>query len=406
MNRAIETVFLRLLREDSDREEVNRRIRYLKDSDWQALSDFSVASGLLPLFYTRLTSLRLENIPPGFLSCLKALYLVNLKKNILLEKELFKIISHFKENNIPLVPLKGPALARFLYDDLSLRQASCDLDLLVRKEQFEETEYALKKIGFAPTAEGEDASRRNFNLKYYRELGFVKDSNGLLVELHIDMRQLFTFAPLEDFWSNLKEVELEGNKILMPSGECLLVYLSLAAMSINEFVELRYLYDIHTLMSKFRKKLDLRELQSKLKDARYGAAVFFALRLSGGFFGTDIPADFLKEISPNGVKASFLNLWINKGNVLRRRKNAGYSWYYFFTAWHYFVSSYLYSKGVFDCIRIIYRKIFFPLEELAACYNLAPSKAAHFLYIKRVFKPVSNLLLRKYNKNKALRRIS
>ena len=395
MNRNIEKVFLLLLQENTDKEGINKKIRYFKDKDWQALSDFVLRSDLFPLFHNRLLSLESENIPHNFMFELKTKYLLNLRRNIMLEKELFNITGNFRKNNISIVPLKGPALAEFLYGDLSLRQTSCDLDLLVRGEQLEEAEYALKKIGFVPSAKSEDASRRNFNLKYYRELGFIKDSNGLLVELHIDLRQLFTFAPLEDFWNNSKELDLNGNKILMPSGECLLVYLSLVAMSINEFVELRYLYDIHTLMSKFRKELGLQELQSKLKDARYGAAVFFALRLSCGFFGTNIPADFLKKISPNWIKLFLLKLWINKGNVLRRRKNAGHSWYYFFTAWHYFVSSYLYSKGIFDCIRIIYRKIFLPVDEIAGYYKQPLPKIAYFLYIKRLLKPITRLLFKK-----------
>ena len=398
MDRNIEKVFLWVLREDANKEEIDKKTRHFKDNDWQELLDFSIANGILPLFYTRLLSLKLENIPTGFLSNLKALYLTNLKRNIVLEKELLRVISHLKDNNIPVIPLKGPALAEFLYDDLSLRQTSCDLDLLVRKEQLEQAEYALKEIGCSSCYGGEDGSLRNFNLKYYRELGFIKDSNRLSVELHIDIRQLFTFAPLEDFWANIREFDIGGNKILVPSHESLLVYLSLVAMSINEFIGLRYLYDIHMLISKFKRDLNWKGLYLKLKNARYRGAVFFALKLSRDFFSSDIPQHFLKKIKPGGIKVSFLRLWINKRNVLRIRRDSGYSWYYFFTAWHYFVSSYLYSKGVFDCITIIYRKIFLPLDGLAACYNLPSSKASYFLYIKRVLKPISNLWLRKYNR--------
>lgn len=198
----------------------------------------------------------MENIPHDFLAKLKSLYLVNLKINLKLEKELLNIIHYFKENDITIIPLKGPVLARFLYGDLSLRGRSGDLDLLIKKEQLKEAEEALGKIGFNPNRESADIFWRSFNLKYYREIGFIRSTNRLLVELHLDLRGLFSYPPLEDFWSGLREFDLDGERILMPSNEDLLTYLCLVAMPLTEFIELRYLYDIHTLISKFGKDLN------------------------------------------------------------------------------------------------------------------------------------------------------
>jgi hypothetical protein len=392
----IEQVFIYILREDNNRDEINKRIQQFDEDDWRGLFELVTKHGLFPVFYNRLLSLKLENTPPEFLFRLKNAFLLNLQRNILLERELSRILIYFKELNIPAIPLKGPILARYLYNDLGLRQAPCDLDILVRSEQFEAAEDALSKINYIPCNNGRDTLfQRNLKLKYARQLSFscnLVDGTGVLVELHVDLRGLFVYFPLEYFWRNLKEFDLDGNKILMPTNETLLIYLSLVSMTLSEFIELRYLYDIYRLILKFKSELDWLKITESIKNTRHKTAVFFSLTLSQYFFYFAIPKDFLRIIKPNIIKRFLLRIWINKNNVLYKRTNRDYSWYCFFTAWHYFVTSYLYSKSILDCIKIIRSKIFLPMNEMVGRYSQPLSNASRSLYIKRLLKPISRLL--------------
>ena len=145
----VENIFLSVLREDSDRDHINKEIQHFTAGDWDKLYESAIQSGLFPVFYNCLLSLDLNNISADFLSRLKNLYFLNLRRNVLLEQELFRIISYFKELNIPVIPLKGPILARYLYNDLALRQTSCDLDLLVRHETIEKTKEKLAELGYS-----------------------------------------------------------------------------------------------------------------------------------------------------------------------------------------------------------------------------------------------------------------
>jgi len=168
-----EKVFLSILQQNGDKEDINRRIRYFKDEDWQRLYAFCIANRLLPAFYLRLLSLKLENIPAEFLHRLKTTYLTNFRKNIILKKELLRILSCFKEKNILVIPLKGPILAEYLYNDLS-SWVSCDLDLLVQDKQYEDAEGALEKNGYKPRFGKKDVFLRQFHLKYSKQLSFMR----------------------------------------------------------------------------------------------------------------------------------------------------------------------------------------------------------------------------------------
>jgi hypothetical protein len=187
----IEQVFLNTLQENGNRDKINTTIQQFNDTDWEKLFELVTKHGLFPIFYTRLLSLKLEGIPPEFLSRLKKAFLLNLKRSLLLEKELLEILPHFKDLNIPVMPIKGPTLARYLYTDLALRQASCDLDLLVRQEKIKDTEYLFEKIGYHSCNKDKTGFLRFIKLKYARQLHFSKKVNGLgglILDLHWDIR--------------------------------------------------------------------------------------------------------------------------------------------------------------------------------------------------------------------------
>lgn len=379
-----EQIFLDILREDSNRDEINQKIHYFNKNNWQTLTDFSIKNGLFPAFYIRLSRLNLENIPSEFLSKLKNLYIFNLKTNIILERDLFKILSIFRESNIAVIPLKGPFLARYLYQDLALRQTSCDLDLLVPQEKLQDAEDILQTIGYYT-----DDKRRTGYHKFCREIPFFKKNSELqnfYIDLHWDIRDRFIRTHNSDFWLNAKEINIDGYPILVPSCEDLLLYIALISIYDYSFVQIKYLYDLHRLISRFGEKINWQFCLKKAKQFSLDAALFFALKLSQDFFHTDLPKGLLNAIKPDFIKENLLKLWINKTNVLRFGTKFASSF-----TWHNFVSRYLFSADFFDCIRMICQKIFKPMEEVMWIYNQPLSKVSYSLYIKRLLKPISNL---------------
>jgi hypothetical protein len=231
----------------------------------------------------------------------------------------------------------------------------------------------------------------DFDIEYYGQKMFsrtTKNNKLFLVEVHLKLRPQFCYAPLKEFWDSLQEKEVGGLKVLYPSDESLLVYLSLACMTITEFISLRYLYDLHSLVFKFKAEWDWKRLAEDLMGRRYKDSVYFALAMSGGLFGSPIPRHFLNKIKPGFFKKILLGLWINKNNILRRESSNTHSWYYFFSSWHYLASSYLYSNNLLEAMKLVYQKIFLPEAYLLSGFHNRPTGGILILHIHRLFKPV------------------
>jgi len=384
--REIEDIFLRVLQENNNRDAINKRVKYFDSHDFERLYELSIKHRLLPVFYNRILSLDLENIPPEFTSRLKNIYIVNLRRNLLLERELLRILSIFKDSDIPVMPLKGVVFARYLYGDLAFRQSSIDLDLLVREEQIAKAESLLKELGYSFLGKEEDDDRNRFlKLKYDRHLQFSVKANALNtlnLELHCDTRGFFVVTNLRDFWHNSREEQIDGYKVLMPSPEDMLIYLSQLSLSTFEFVELKYLYDLHMCIDKFKRAFHWDSILKKQNIGNLKSYIFFALRLCRNLFQTDIPQGLINQFKPALTKIVFLQAWVNKKNILRKNNFISSSY-----SWRYLASTCLYAQDLFDFLRKIYEKVFLPMEEVVYFYRRQWQKWPYAVYIKRLLKP-------------------
>ena len=385
-----EQAFLFFLQEDTPKEEMVGITRNFNQDSWQELSELAINCGLLPAFYRRLTALGLENIPSQIKDKLKNIYLYNLQRNILLEKELLKILPCFEEADIAVIPLKGPLLARYIYADLSSRLTSADLDLLVKKEDLNKAKTLLERLGFG-------ADQRSFAeyLKFRRQLTLRKtDANGtILIDLHWDIGNRFICARIEDFWNNARKTESAGYSVLMPCPEDLILYLTLVSLSSHDFIQLRYLYDLHKAILKLKDALNWKLLTEKAFACQQQTTLFFALKLSDEFFRNEIPKEVLEKLHPGLIKEKICRLWINKTNILRfgLRGKRGYIWFYI-------VTSYLGSKNIFDCMRLVLSRVFIPAQEVAWDYR-HPQEKRYYAYIKRLFKPLQRIIKKPSRRN-------
>jgi hypothetical protein len=351
-----EKIFLSFLRENNNREEINKSVQRLEDSDWRYLCDLATKNGLFPVFYSRLISLKLENIPPELLARLKHLYLLNLQRNTMLELELLKIVHCLEKSGISVIPLKGPTLSRFLYGDLALRQASCDLDLLVRYEAVDKTKNELAELGYSVLKiEHPSDYLYPMGLRQITKFNLENknaESSGINLDLHYCIRGFFLEEHIQELWQNARRFNLNGYEIPIPSYEDLLIYLCLISITPLEFVQLRYLYDIHRLIGLFGKDLDWQSLFFKARRFNLCACLYFPLRLSQGLFLTNIPQDFLNNIKPSGLFRRLISIWLNPQYVLIINQKKQHRFFI-----NYLLRRYLYSKNSFDFLRKTYIRI-------------------------------------------------
>ena len=366
-----------LLRETPDIDEINKYAGNFKEDDWQEVVNFTTSHSLFPAFYDRLVRMKISHVPDGILSHLKGMYLLNLKRNMFLEDELFKVLDYLKSCNIPAIPLKGTALAGYIYKNIALRQAPCDMDILVPEDKLEEAEKSLENLGycFLYEAHFNEVEQKLKNMgysfehnqymidilhKYRSEVSLKKELHGfnLHIDLHWTFMDKFINIDIKDFWKQVKEINLDGHRILIPSLEDLFFHLIIATIARYDFVSIKYIYDVHKLIIVHGKDINWSKFLDKVKKNRLNHLLYFTLLISEELFKTSIPEDVLKELKPYPLKEKLLKKWINKDIILKEGGKIAGSY-----KWRLFWVNILYSMSFSDSISMIYKRIFYPFYE-------------------------------------------
>jgi len=124
------------------------RLEQLSSSDWDDVIQQSVRHGITPLLYQRLKALSPSaNIPDSIVQKLQEIYLHNAARNMRLYHELSTVLKILQNEDIPVIVLKGAALAETVYQNIALRPMG-DVDLLVKKEDLHRAETTLLNLGY------------------------------------------------------------------------------------------------------------------------------------------------------------------------------------------------------------------------------------------------------------------
>src|SRR5690606_26442693 len=92
-----------------------------------------------------------------------------------------------QNNNISAIPIKGPVLAEIVYKDIALREYG-DLDILVRKGEYEQAIQLLLTLGYQET-NYPSSSNSVWHRKYAHHRTFINERSGVFVEMHWDLTE-------------------------------------------------------------------------------------------------------------------------------------------------------------------------------------------------------------------------
>jgi hypothetical protein len=115
--------------------------------NWEHFLQLAREHNVLPLVCSHLGSLDEEFVPANIKRLLQHYAQQITQHNFQLTRELLKILALFKQENIPVVPFKGPVLAIAAYRNLMLRSFS-DLDILVHKKDVLRAKEMLISHGY------------------------------------------------------------------------------------------------------------------------------------------------------------------------------------------------------------------------------------------------------------------
>lgn len=187
-------------------------------SDWNNIIQKASNHKVAPMIYYRFGKDGItEYIPNEILLKLRKIYLAVLSKNMRIYKELSKLLKELNNENIPVIILKGAALAEMVYETIALRPME-DVDLIVKGENIQKLNRILLGSGW----ENEEyLNPMGTHEKYSKHINYT--NRIINIEIHPKLYEL----PRLDPWANAVGVKIASTDTFILGLEDFLMHLCL-----------------------------------------------------------------------------------------------------------------------------------------------------------------------------------
>jgi len=186
--------------------------------------------------------------PPDILAELRQRFQANARLNLTLTSELLRLLQAFDSAHLPVIPLKGPALAEHLYGDVTLRGFS-DLDLLVQPEHVLAARQLLEESGYQLTSTLHWNSKRAVLRARDSQVAFHEPRTRIAIDLHWRLMPGYFPSAVEDRagWREVRTRALAGVPVKALAPEQLLLFLC-AHSARHHWERLGWICDIACLL--------------------------------------------------------------------------------------------------------------------------------------------------------------
>ncbi|MFH1593383.1 MAG: nucleotidyltransferase family protein [Candidatus Omnitrophota bacterium] len=283
--------------------------------DWGLFLTLASKSGMAKTVYTNLSNISRRIPVPGYvLEKLKFRYISIIQKTESQYRETLAILKVFSAKGIPVVPLKGPLLSKRLYGgDITARGASVDLDLLVKEKNAEDARRILEFTGYRCASWEEDGGTK----KLWGQTNFHKTGNST-IDLHWKIGASVLGGDTTDaFWEGIRSADENSTEYYELNEEELLLHLSVHFVSSARLRHLRYVCDIHQLLSKYVNTMDWTKITDKAIRLNLSGSLYATLMFTKALFDSDVPKGALVKLRPNLPTVLLVKLLANKKTVLR-----------------------------------------------------------------------------------------
>ena len=261
----------------------------LTEKDWSKILIKANQHSILPLLYHHFSQNKKGINPPiDVLERLKQSYLRNFLRNTKIYYELTKIVNKANDNNIPIIVLKGAALAGSLYPSITLRPMK-DLDLFVKIEDIPKIHDLLVLLGWINKHSDMTIEHQ---MQIDHSLYYIK--SGLQIDLHFRVPEL---SPL-NLWDNATSATIGSIEMIVQKPEILLIFLCnhLYRHACLGLAELIRFYDIVLVLRKYRESINWDYLIQCVYINQCENIIFHILEIINSEFGEDIPLSVLDKL--------------------------------------------------------------------------------------------------------------
>lgn len=276
--------------------------------DWHGWLAIAEAEGLAPALGFIFKDRAPAAMPATVRERLRQLLANGTAGQLVLTRELDRLLGALARAGVPAIPLKGPALAEMLYPHPLLRPCS-DLDLLIRREALVTVDGLLQALGYRRLA---DAHSWSFDVAYDRATVYEGPA-GVHVDLHwsllSDPRYAWNEAEGFRVWDRAIKVQVAGETALGLCPEDLLLYLAVHLGVHHGLAGVLWYWDLAWLIDRYADKLDWETVIARAGRWRVRTALSFALLGCERFFGVSAPGVVMSRLGARGPRAAALR-WL------------------------------------------------------------------------------------------------
>jgi hypothetical protein len=114
---------------------------------WKLVLEQAIRQQVFPLVWHNIQRQKISGVPPQVAAEFQDFFRLNALRDELMSRELARLLNTLHVAGIPVIPLKGPALAQSLFGDSNLRACS-DLDLLIPRAKLAAAVELLGPYGY------------------------------------------------------------------------------------------------------------------------------------------------------------------------------------------------------------------------------------------------------------------
>jgi len=189
---------------------------------------------------------------------------------------------------IPVLCLRGQAVAELLYEDAAMRPQT-DVDILVHAADVHKLGEALRSLGFAPTP--------LYPMLYERGQVLLDTHTDIIGISRIASRASMTSLRSAEFFRYAKQGSLCGQSALLLESRVLLPYLCLHALK-HSFDRLIWLWDIALLARRVEREEGWPAVIRGIRGYRLERPCFYALSYAHKYMDAPVPAALLRAMPP------------------------------------------------------------------------------------------------------------
>lgn len=309
-----------------------RRVQRLaqRPLDWTFVVEAAAYHGVSTMVHDVLFRHAREHVPAPTLAALHARATVDLTCNLQRVAELGRILDAFAEAGIDVIPFKGPVLTQVYYGNPASRSYG-DLDLFVRRSEFEAARDLLRSRGFKPLRDlPEDVSETRIDAQYGYEL--VRKRDNLMVELHWALlhKTLDSGVSEDDLWERSRTISfLPGREVRAFDLRDLVTYLC-AHGAKHYWKRLKWVCDVAQVLRQKPPELD-EGLLERAEEWHVQREVLLGLHLAHRWLSAPLPSSLQRRVETDRTVLRLANElerhWLFQQDALTRTQRWRQHWF-------------------------------------------------------------------------------